>query len=97
MAVPSGRSQLYACVSGHDLTPAQPLAIDTMLLEGLLLRGRDRFSKRLNKHRIGWTSQHCKGLVTNVSGPQCNVCPGTFIPPPRPLQNSARYGSFLGF
>jgi hypothetical protein len=37
-------------------------------------------SKQLQKQQIGWSCQHRKGLVTNVSGPQRNACPGTLIP-----------------
>ena len=33
--------------------------------------------KQLQRQQIGWSSHHRKGLVTNVSGPQRNACPGT--------------------
>jgi hypothetical protein len=37
-------------------------------------------SKQLQKQQISWTPQHRKGLVTDVSGPQRNACPGTLTP-----------------
>jgi hypothetical protein len=34
-------------------------------------------SKQLQNQQIGWSFQHRKGVVTDVSGPQRNACPGT--------------------
>jgi hypothetical protein len=34
-------------------------------------------SKQFAKAAPNWTCQHRKGLVTDVSGPQRNACPGT--------------------
>jgi hypothetical protein len=32
-------------------------------------------------HKPKLKPYRCKGLVTDVSGPRCNACPGTLIPP----------------
>jgi len=37
-------------------------------------------SKQFAKAAPNWTCQHRKGLVTDVSGPQRNACPGTLTP-----------------
>jgi hypothetical protein len=37
-------------------------------------------SKQFAKAAPNWNCQHRKGLVTDVSGPQRNVCSGTLTP-----------------
>jgi hypothetical protein len=44
------------------------------------LRRRDRCFKTVARAQRVRSFQHRKGLVTDVSGPQRNVCPGTLTP-----------------
>ncbi len=43
-------------------------------------RRLDQYFKTVMKRQIGWSPQHCDELVTDVSGPQRNACPGTLTP-----------------
>jgi hypothetical protein len=43
-------------------------------------RRLDQYFKTVMKRQMGWSPQHCDELVTDVSGPQRNACPGTLTP-----------------